>query len=86
MFFKKKRKFALYIGLGIEANNFMLSGLSTKLKEVGDVTVLANYDSPILDKLLMAYDVNKKNISDLKISDFLFNVKSIIIGRKIHEL
>jgi hypothetical protein len=86
MFFKKKRKFALYIGLGIEANNFMLSGLSTKLKEVGDVTALVNYDSPILDKLLMAYDVNKKNISDLKISDFLFNVKSIIIGRKIHEL
>ena len=63
----KNRKFGLYISLGIEVNNLILSGLATKLMESGEVVALVNYDSPTLNKLLNEYDIPKENIADLSL-------------------
>lgn len=57
------QRFGLYLGLGIEANNFILSGFASKLKEENiNVIALTNYDSYILDNLLSEYSIDKINI------------------------
>jgi len=60
---EENKKFALYLGLGIEANNFILSGFASKLKDKNtDVMALTNYDSEILDSLLTSNNITKVNI------------------------
>lgn len=47
-----RRKFGLYINLGIEVNNSLLSGLANKLQERGEVVALVNCDNSLLDKAI----------------------------------
>lgn len=64
-----KRNFALYFGLGIEANNFILSGFAQKLQETNDVIALTNYDSEILDSLLTSSKISKINIKNFNLKN-----------------
>jgi len=54
-----RRKFGLYINLGIEVNNSLLSGLANKLQESGEVVALVNCDNPLLDKAMKEKIIEK---------------------------
>lgn len=64
-----KRKVGLYISLGIEVNNLVLSGLASKLQTEADVVALTNYNSLMLQTLLKPYRIKEENISFCKLKE-----------------
>lgn len=54
------RKFGLYIRLGTEVRNLIVSGLAEKLKKNGEIVIITHYKSELLNQLAKKYDLRQE--------------------------